>query len=198
MIEKNILEKYSAEMVSLKKNEYIFKEGEEAKFYFQIIEGGVKMNFYNDKGNEFIQGIFGKDKSFGEPPLLIDTKYPANAVAINDVTFYRLKKERFKELLLNHSKIHYNFTKLISKRLYYKATMANGITSNSAEEAILILFKYLKKDIHPNTLPFGLKIEFTRRDIAGLLGLSVETTIRTIKKIESQKKVKIIDRKIYF
>ncbi|WP_346881238.1 Crp/Fnr family transcriptional regulator [uncultured Algibacter sp.] len=198
MIEKKVLEKYDAEIIQFKKNDYIFKKGDSAKYYFQIIEGGVKMNYYNDKGNEFVQGIFGKNKSFGEPPLLINSNYPANAISINNLTLYRLTKDNFTKLLLNHNNIHFNFTKLISHRLYFKAMMANGITSNSTEEAILTLFKYLKNDIHENDIPFGLKIEFTRKDIAGLLGLSTEATIRTIKKLERLKKVKIINKKVYY
>ncbi len=198
MIEKSILETYDTEIVRIKKGDFVFKKGSSAKYYFQIIQGGVKMNSYNNKGNEFIQGIFGKNRSFGEPPLLINSKYPANAIAINNLTLYRLSKDNFEKLLLNNNKIHFNFTKLISKRLYFKATMANGLASNSAEEAILILFDYLKNDIHNNSVPFGLEIEFTRKNIAGLLGLSIEATIRTIKKIEKQNKIKIINKRIYY
>ncbi len=198
MIEKSVLEKYDVEILHYEKGDIIFKKGNYPKYYFQIIEGGVKMNSFNDKGNEFVQGIFGKNKSFGEPPLLIDTKYPANAVAINSLKVYRLSKDKFEELLLNNSHVHFQFTKLMANRIYFKATMANGISSNSAEEAILTFFEYLKNDVHSNNSPEGLKIEFTRKNIAGMLGLSIEATIRTIKKMEKQQKIKIINKKIYY
>ncbi|MEX6627331.1 Crp/Fnr family transcriptional regulator [Tenacibaculum pacificus] len=198
MIKEKTLKEYGCEIVHFSKGEYLFEKGNSPKYYYQIISGGVKMNYYNESGNEFIQGIFGKNRSFGEPPLLIDTNYPANAIALNSLKVYRLKKEIFKELLLNNNEVHYAFTKMISKRLYFKATIANGITSNSAEEAILTLLNYLKNDIHENNLPFNLKIDFTRKNIAGLLGLSIEATIRTIKKMEAKKLVKIINKKIYY
>lgn len=198
MIEEKILNKYNAEIVNFSKGDYIFEKGNNANYYFQIISGGVKMNYYNESGNEFIQGIFGKNKSFGEPPLLIDSKYPANAICLSTSSIYRLKKESFRELLLYNNKTHYEFTKMISNRLYYKATIANGITSNSAEKAIITLFKYLKHEIHENSKPFDLKISFTRKNIAGLVGLSIESTIRTIKKMESKNIVKIINQKIYY
>lgn len=198
MIEKKILEEYGAEVVQYSKGEYIFEKGSMAKYYFQIISGGIKMNYYNDNGNEFIQGIFGKNKSFGEPPLLIDSEYPANAVCLSAASVFRLKKENFKELLLNNNEAHYTFTKMISNRLYFKARIANGIASNSAEEAILTLLNYLKHEIHGSTVPFDLKIDFTRKNIAGLLGLSLEATIRTLKKMETKNLVKIINHKIYY
>lgn len=198
MIDATILENYNAEIISVKKDEYIFKKNASATYYFQIISGGVKMNYYNDNGNEFIQGIFGKNKSFGEPPLLIEVKYPANAIAISNVKLYKLEKTKFIKLLFENNNIHFSFSKMIASRLYYKATIANGITSNSAEKAILTLFNYLKFNVYENSEPYSVKIDFTRKNIAGLLGLSVETTIRTIKKMEKQNTVKIVGAKVYF
>jgi len=198
MIEKTILNKYDVEIIKFSKGDYIFEKENNANYYFQIISGGVKMNYYNKSGNEFIQGIFGKNKSFGEPPLLIDSKYPANAICSSSSSIYRLKKESFKELLLNNNETHYAFKKMISNRLYFKATIANGITSNSAEKAIVTLLKYLKHEIHENTTPFSLKVDFTRKNIAGLLGLSIESTIRTVKKMEAKNIVKITNKKIYY
>ncbi|MBE7644475.1 cyclic nucleotide-binding domain-containing protein [Tenacibaculum finnmarkense genomovar ulcerans] len=198
MIKENLLIQYGAKIVEFSKGDYLFEKGSSPKYYYQIINGGVKMNYYNQSGNEFIQGIFGKNRSFGEPPLLIDTKYPANAIALNSLSVYLLKKEAFETLLLDNNEVHYAFTKMISKRLYFKATIANGISSNSAEEAILTLLNYLKNDVHQHSLPFNLKIDFTRKNIAGLLGLSIESTIRTIKKMEAKKTVKIINQKIYY
>ncbi|MCD8436903.1 Crp/Fnr family transcriptional regulator [Tenacibaculum dicentrarchi] len=198
MIKENLLIQYGAKIVEFSKGDYLFEKGSSPKYYYQIINGGVKMNYYNQSGNEFIQGIFGKNRSFGEPPLLINTQYPANAIALNSLNVYRLKKEAFETLLLDNNEVHYAFTKMISKRLYFKATIANGISSNSAEEAILTLLNYLKNDVHQRSLPFNLKIDFTRKNIAGLLGLSVESTIRTIKKMEAKKTVKIINQKIYY
>jgi len=55
-----------------KKNDVIFCEDETAFFYYQIIEGSVRMFNSNDEGKEFTQGYFCNGQSFGEPPLFID------------------------------------------------------------------------------------------------------------------------------
>ena len=49
MIEKKVLEEYGAEVVHYSKGEYIFEKGSIAKYYFQIISGGIKMS--SRKGN---------------------------------------------------------------------------------------------------------------------------------------------------
>ena len=69
MISPELLEKYSAVMKSFGKNDIIFEEGNLPTHYYQVISGEVKMSNYNDDGREFIQGIFYKEQSFGEPKI---------------------------------------------------------------------------------------------------------------------------------
>ncbi|WP_306301125.1 cyclic nucleotide-binding domain-containing protein [Tenacibaculum maritimum] len=72
MIHNELLLKYGAKTQEYTKNKIIFSENEYAKNYYQIISGAVKMSNFNDDGKEFIQGIFYKQQSFGEPPLFIN------------------------------------------------------------------------------------------------------------------------------
>ncbi|BDS13563.1 Crp/Fnr family transcriptional regulator [Aureispira anguillae] len=198
MINQEILKHYNFKIIDYNKEEYVFEKGALPRYYFQIISGGIKMSYYNEKGNEFIQGIFGKDKSFGEPPLLANLTYPANAITLRKTSIIKIPKEDFERLLLENQEVHINLTKKLSKRLYFKAVMANGITSNSAEEAILSLFDYIKTNVHNKSAPFSCKIDLTRKNIAGLTGLTTETTIRKIKEMEANKRLKIIDSKVYY
>jgi len=198
MIDLQLLKQYPFKIIHYEKGEYIFEKNNTPRYYFQIIRGGVKMSYYNDKGNEFIQGIFGRNKSFGEPPLIANLSYPANAIALSVCSIIRIPKLDFEQLLLEHQAIHLSVTKMLSKRLYFKAVMANGITSNSAEKAIISLFDYIKINVYNQTEAFSCRIDLTRKNIAGLTGLTTETTIRKIKEMESQKRLKIVDGKVYY
>lgn len=193
-----LLNNFDPKFITINKGDFVFEADETPKFYYQIISGGVKMSFFNENGNEFIQGIFGPGKSFGEPPLISGLKYPANAIAISKVEIMAVSKENFEKLLQQNTNLHWLLTKTLSKRLYYKAKMANGITSNSAENSILSLFNYLKKDVLNSSTPFETKIDLTRKNIAGLTGLTIETTIRKIKKLESEGVLKINNGDVYY
>lgn len=57
MIAIELLKKYGALKKSFQKGTTIFEEGKQAKQYYQILSGEVKMNNYNDDGREFIQGF---------------------------------------------------------------------------------------------------------------------------------------------
>lgn len=54
------------------------------------------------------------------------------------------------------------------------------------------------KSFDHNQEQFSFEVPLTRQQLASMTGLRVETVIRTIKKMEQQNIVKIINRKIYY
>lgn len=197
MIPEDLLLDFGAQIKTYKKGEFLFYKGDEARYYYQIISGEIKMNNYNDNGREFIQGIFNEGKSFGEPPLFIDRPYPANAEVVKDTKILQLTKNSFIQLLQNQ-KLGINVLKTFAKRLYYKAVIAVEMSTETAEHRVLALLDYFKKYSSEKSSSEKLyKFEFTRQEIANLTGLRVETVIRAIKTLKDNGTIKIIDRKIY-
>lgn len=197
MIDISLLFQYDAEVKKYKKNDIIFSESNYPTHYYQVLEGRVKMNNYNADGKEFIQNIFIKDMSFGEPPLFIDEPYPANAVVLEDSQVIQVSKANFYRMLENHSEVSIAVNKSLAKRLYYKSIMAPEISSQYPKVRILTLFVYLKKNQCDNQNK-EFFINLTRQQIADLTGLRVETVIRTLKQLEKEFKLKIVNSKILF
>ena len=197
MIAIDLLEKYGALKKSFDKNDIIFEEGNLPTHYYQIISGEVKMSNYNDDGREFIQGIFYKEQSFGEPPLFLNQNYPANAIAVDDSEILLLPKQSFMKLLEENPAISLKIIENLAQRLYYKSVMAAEMSTQEPEHRILklidtgIAYFNFKKDEN------GYLINFTRQQIGDLTGLRVETVIRTIKTLEKKGVLKIINRKVY-
>src|SRR6187431_806331 len=180
MIAPELLEKYGAVKKSFNKNEIIFVEGNLPANYYQIISGEVKMSNYNDDGREFIQGIFYKEQSFGEPPLFLNQNYPANAIAVDDSEVLLLSKNNFLKLLEDNPAISLKIIENLAQRLYYKSVMAAEMSTQEPEHRVLKLIDHgiayfnFKKDEN------GYLINFTRQQIGDLTGLRVETVIRAI------------------
>lgn len=197
MIAIDLLEKYGALKKSFDKNEIIFEEGNLPTHYYQIISGEIKMSNYNDDGREFIQGIFYKEQSFGEPPLFLNQNYPANAIAVDDSEILMLPKNNFMKLLEENPAVSLKIIENLAQRLYYKSVMAAEMSTQEPEHRILklidtgIAYFNFKKDEN------GYLINFTRQQIGDLTGLRVETVIRTIKALEKKGVLKIINRKVY-
>ncbi|RXM47654.1 Crp/Fnr family transcriptional regulator [Flavobacterium sp. YO12] len=197
MIASELLEKYDAIRKTIDKNEILFEEGNLPTHYYQIISGEIKMSNYNDDGREFIQGIFYKDQSFGEPPLFLNQKYPANAIAVENTEIFLLPKVTFMKLLQENPSVSINIIENLAQRLYYKSIMAAEISTHEPEHRVLKLIDHgiayfnFKKEAN------GHLISFTRQQIGDLTGLRVETVIRAIKALEKKGQLKIINRKVY-
>lgn len=187
---------YGAVAKKYKKSEFIFYEGDTSRFYFQVYEGNIKMCSFNDEGRTFTQGMFGPGESFGEPPLFINATYPACAVAETDCVIFKLSKDTLFKLLSEYPELQMKFIIHFAKRIYDKTHKSKNIVSPHPAERIAGFLKRYKTE---HNLPQQkVLIPLKRQQIADFLGLRVETVIRTLKKMEEEKKVEIRNHKLYY
>ena len=198
MINPEILRRYGAKEKTLTKGEFLFREGESARYYFQILEGEVFMNNYTEDGREHLQGIFSAGRSFGEPPLIGEFPYPANAVAAGPTTIFRLDRENLWQLLRENPEEHFNLTRTLARRLEYKSMISAEMSANPPDHRILRLLDYLKYTIYKIEKEKEYEVELTRQQIADLTGLRVETVIKTVKRLEEKGRLEIRSRKIIY
>lgn len=191
-IDLELLTSYGAVFKEYEKGEILFYEGDQALYYYQVISGSVKMFNTNDDGKEFTQGYFSDGQSFGEPPLFIDEKYPASAMAFQQSEVVKLSRDKFLTILDEFPHIQKHFLELMAKRIYNKATASKDIINQKPEFRIQAFLDNCKKSEEKEHIPF------TRQEIANFTGLRVETVIRTLSKMNKKKIVEIINHKIYY
>ncbi|MDQ1803489.1 Crp/Fnr family transcriptional regulator [Chryseobacterium sp. CKR4-1] len=196
-IDQKLLYSFGAEDKTYKRGELIFREGDHALYYFQIVDGKVKLNNYNEEGKEFIQNILGKNQSFGDPLLFLDKLYPTNATALTSTQIIRISKESFLKLLEKNPDLSLMMNACLSQRLYYKILMTQYMAYQNPVFRLKGLMEYLKS-YSENDCQFEFPIELTRQQIANLTGLRVETVIRTLKKMEKENSIKIENRRILY
>src|SRR5690554_244132 len=191
-IDLELLLSYGAVCKEFDKGEILFYEADEALFYYQIVEGSVKMYNANDDGKEYTQGYFSEGQSFGEPPMFIDECYPASAMAFQNTEILKLHKDRFWKILDENPKIERHFLKLMARRIHNKATTSKDIINQKPEFRIQAFLDSCKKSREKEL------IEFTRQEIANFTVLRVETVIRTLLKMKQKKIVDIVNHKIFY
>lgn len=196
-IDLNLLFTWGAVAKKYKKNDIIFSEDDLALFYFQILEGSVRMYNLSDQGKEFTQGFYSNGDSFGEPALFINEVYPTTAIASNDCIIIKLSKEKLMNILEDYPSIKLSFLELMARRTFNKTVAINQIISHKSEHRIKFFLKNYKKQ---NQLCYSEKslIPHTRQEIADSTGLCVETVIRTLSEMNKLNEVMIVKRKIYF
>jgi CRP-like cAMP-binding protein len=188
---------YGAVRKNYRKGSFLFQEGGHAFYFFQIVQGIVKMVNAGD-AHDFIQGIFCAGESFGEPPMINEKQYPAAAIALTDVEVLALPRKHFVALLRNNFDLHLEFTAALCQRIQYKAQLLRTFNLGDPEERILNVIDLLQKKL-PRT-QYGMDDYFivpaTRQDLADLTGLRVETVIRKIGQLEEKGEVVVRERKI--
>ena len=177
------------------KNEIIFEEGSFPHFYYQIIEGGVKLLVYNDNGKEFIQEYLESGESFGVAPLLIGERYAYTAITDKDTTIIKLQKDKFLQILEENVDIKNDFFLLMAQRLYDRYIMCKCTINQNPEFRIVSFLENYKKKQNSDEKE---TIPFTRQEIADFTGLRVETVIRVISKLKEKNKLDIVNHKIFY
>jgi CRP-like cAMP-binding protein len=169
-IDYNILITYGAATKKYEKGSVIFREGSIPHFFHQIVEGEVKLFSRNNEGKDFIQGMFASGQTFGEAPVLLN-------------------------ILKDFPDITHQMVFSLAERIYQKAVSAQTLLCHTPEEKILSFFHTIKDTTQKKD---HILIPFTRQQIADFTSLRVETVIRTLLRMHKQKKINIIEHKIYF
>lgn len=196
LISEELLLEYGAEQENIPPHKIIFNEGDAPKYYYQIVEGRIKLNHYNDEGKEVILAILHEGLSVCELLLFIDKTYPVNAITFEECTILKLPKSNFIKLLDENPGISRDINKFLSERLYYKYLMLENNSSLRPDTRVKGMLNY-QKSFSENQERFSYEIPLTRQQLASLTALRVETVVRTVKKLESENFLKIINRKIY-
>ncbi len=195
MIAELIINKGAAQ-VSFIKDAIVFYEGNPALYYYEIIQGSVKMFNQNISGREFTQASFKAGECFGEAPLLINKNYACSAIATENTELLKFPKEGFLELLNQEPAIQSKFLNLLAERNYEKSVTAREVINQDAEKRILSFMERYKRE---NTNEDSkVMIPFTRQEIANYTGLRVETVIRTLSGMKERQLVAIVKRKLFF
>jgi len=197
LIPSSLLISAGAVMAQYSAGETIFNEGKMPLYYFQIMEGKVKVNNYAQDGREFIQNVRSEGESFGEALLFTNKPYPMNAVALIDCQVIKLNKDNFMELLKKNPEVYFDLCKALSERLYYQYIMSSKNSSNSPMVRLMAIMEYFKNSQQDKGIK-NFEIPFTRQQLASLTGLCVETVMRSLKTMERENIIKTSGRKIYF
>ncbi len=195
LIKKKLLSEYGASSKTYLPFEKIFKEGEKACHYYQIISGVVKLNHIS-QGSEVSQSILRKGESLCDLLLLTGEKFPVNAIAITKSNIIKIPKANFDKLLIDNSYIRNKIPEYLARRIHHNQLWLRHMTAKSADERVLGVLKFFKKLDHQYDEEF--LIPYTRAQLASMTGLRVETVIRSIKKMEEKQILKLKSRKIYF
>ncbi|MDD5433858.1 MAG: Crp/Fnr family transcriptional regulator [Nitrospira sp.] len=174
-----------ADEFTYKNGEYIFYEGDSPDWLCIVKEGNVKVLKQHEEGKETILRIFKPGEIFGAMPVFDRRPYPASAISMGETViqkfyytdcldFFSKKPDVAMKLIGDIGKMQREFvdkfnvslTTRVEKRI---ATTLMNLASKSNLEG--------KKDI---------ELHLTRKDIASMVGTTIETTIRIMSRLQKE------------
>ncbi len=181
-------------VLEFKDGDAIFHHGDKAEYFYYVVEGKVSMGGCSQGGRESVNCIAGKKDMFCCLPALDMNPYPVTAVSIGPSKVIRINTKIFQEICLRHPLIYQKFVARVCGNIR-EIEQRHGQRMDSAVSRVAALLVGLnKKSSRP--------IPLTRAEIAKLVGITVETAIRTLSQFDKkgiiQSKrglIKIIDQK---
>ncbi|KPH14825.1 Crp/Fnr family transcriptional regulator [Chryseobacterium sp. ERMR1:04] len=196
IIKERLLKTHGAHLITLEKGEYLLRPETYAQYYYQIKRGSLKIASDKIGSNEFIHQILGRGEPVGETYLCAETFYTINAIALSSMDIYAISREKFFELLEKNPEIIIKLYQFTSLYINHQRKLINLMAYGDPRSKIIAVISYLKS-VEELLEPFDYEVPYTRKQLASLTGLRTETVIRTVKLLEKENFVKIVDGKIF-
>lgn len=197
VINEELLFASGGDLIHYNTNEVIFSEGDSPRYYFQISKGTVKINNYHEDGREIIHSIPFDGHCLAETFVFTDKPYPINAAAMTHCEIIRIEKSKFLKILDASPDLLMKLYNYTAERMYFRYVMLHNLSSTDPGRRIQRLMDCFKT-YNQFTTKYSYQFPFTRQQLAALTGLSVETVIRAVKKMEKEKVLKIETGKIFY
>jgi len=169
------------------KKEVLFCDGEEARGFYVILSGKVKVYKVSPEGKEQILHVVSAPDPFAEAALFLEGSYPAFAEALSDCQLLFFPKRDFIHLIERNPQLSINMIVTLSQ---YLKRFASLIEELSLKEVSSRVAKYLL-DLSLKQSKAGknaeeVELDLSKTQLALKLGTISETLSRTLAKMKAK------------
>jgi len=170
------------------KDEYLFFEGDPARWLVFVAEGRVKVIKHSESGRETILATFGPGQIVGEVGVLIGDVYPATAQALESTVTLSLRRAEYVELVRTHPDLAWSLIAELGRRLQRAHETIRSLAVEKVQRRVArVLLRMASAS--GERLEGGavrITVALSRQDIADMAGTVLETAIRTMSKFHKQ------------
>jgi CRP-like cAMP-binding protein len=182
----------------ISKKEILFSDGEEAKGFYVIISGKIKLYKISPEGKEQILHVVSVPDAFAEAALFLEGNYPAFAEALNDSQLLFFPKRDFIQLIEKNPQLSINMIVSLS---HFLRKFASLIEELSLKEVSSRIAKYLvdlsMKSLKEGKGPKEVELDLSKTQLASKLGTISETLSRTLAKMKAKKIIDVKKNKVF-
>lgn len=182
--------KIAKDMVETKytKGQVIFCEGDRAESFHILTEGSVKCTKTAHNGKQVTMKVLMPGDLFCcDAAVFSGGTHPGCAQSLNDVSVMKLKKQDYVRMVQNNPPVALEIIRYLGDRLTEAQEKAKVLALAPAEQRLAGLLVSLAHEVGEHG-PQGIRlsIRLTRQDLADLIGITIETTIRIMSRFRKQ------------
>jgi CRP-like cAMP-binding protein len=171
----------------VRKKDILFSEGEEAKGFYVLLSGKVKLYKISPEGKEQILHVVSAPDAFAEAALFLEGSYPAFAEALTDSQLLFFPQRDFTRVIEKNPQLSINMIVSLSAFLKRFASLIEElslkeVSSRLAKHLIDLSIKASKEEKNPKEV----ELDLTKTQLALKLGTISETLSRTLGKMKTK------------
>ncbi|MFC4633131.1 response regulator [Dokdonia ponticola] len=180
-------------LVTYKKGQVIYKEGDNSNHIYLILSGIVKTHKMDENGKELITALFKPDDFLGFTSFIDNIPYQESATVIQEAKLASVVKNDLKDILEKSQKVSLELMELLTDNL-------SDIKSQLLQMAYSSVRKKTAQTILQFVAVFDKKpeegIRISRNDLASVAGIATESLIRTLSEFKKNGFIEIEGRNI--
>jgi len=193
-----------ASLKQIEKKGILFSDGEEARGFYVILSGKLKLYKVSPEGKEQILHVVSAPDAFAEAALFLEGIYPAFAEALTDSQLLFFPKRDFIQLIEKNPQLSINMIVSLSQFLKRFASLIEEL---SLKEVSSRIAKYLidlsLKSSKEGKSPKEVELDLSKTQLASKLGTVSETLSRSLAKMKAKgiidvkkNKIQILNREL--
>ena len=195
-LDDDLLKTTKAEKKIYYKGDVVLNEGDICQYFYFLHDGELSVFNFTEKGKELLQHKVKGAHFFAEPAIILGKPIPGNVEVYSDKAHViKMNRDLFVDYLKSHPEFLYDFTISVAQKSLKKSLLLKQIVLLNPEERIMHQLRDYKRE--SGLQHEKLMIKLTRKELSHMTGLRIETVIRTIKKMEKEGKLEIINGKIF-
>jgi CRP/FNR family transcriptional regulator len=179
------------------KGTLIFSEDEEAKGFYVVLSGRVKVYKLSPEGKEQILHIIAPGETFAEAALFAGSTYPAFAESLAQTRVLYFSKESFLNFIRENPQISLNIIASLSQWLRKFVSLVEEL---SLKDVSARLSKYLidlsAQSGGSSERGIEFELDINKSQLASQLGTISETLSRALRKLRDKRIIKVEGKKI--
>lgn len=166
---------------SLKRGEALARQGDEARTFYVIERGLLKLVQLTPEGHELIVRFVGPGEPFGGVVALDGATYPVTALAVEPADLRGWSKPTLTRLLGRFPQVRTNIMREMTAHMTDALTRVRELTTERVGQRLAHALLRLMRQVGKMT-PDGMLIAhpLTRQELAELTGTSLYTVSRTL------------------